>query len=158
MRTPLSTGVRELLFPLPGFGAEHAERAGAVLASARRKKQGTRQIGDRLPIIHEALKTQWRRLREASGVTNFRHHDYRHTAAKRILRAGGNLRTVQAPFRHEDITTTPYGPRWKPPSPGKTDPSRQLPQKIPKSAPQRPEGRPRVRRDDNFERHLQGRA
>lgn len=106
VQIPLSAGVRELLFPLPGLGAEGAERAGVVFTYACRKKRGTRQVGDRLPITYEGLKTQWRRSRAASGVTNFRYHDNRHTAATRILRAGGNLKTVQVLLRHEDITTT----------------------------------------------------
>lgn len=106
VQIPLSAGVRELLFPLPGADSASADRSGSVFTYACRKKRGARQVGDRLPITYEGLKTQWRRSREASGVTNFRYHDNRHTAATRILRAGGNLKTVQVLLRHEDITTT----------------------------------------------------
>jgi integrase len=106
VQIPLSAGVRELLFPLPGAAAVGADRSGPVFTYACRKKRGARQVGDRLPMTYEGLKTQWRRSRDASGVTNFRYHDNRHTAATRILRAGGNLKTVQVLLRHEDITTT----------------------------------------------------
>ncbi|KQO76459.1 hypothetical protein ASF20_14025 [Methylobacterium sp. Leaf88] len=106
VQIPLSAGVRELLFPLPGIDGEGATRSGPVFTYVCRKARGDRKAGDRLPITYEGLKTQWRRSREASGVTNFRYHDNRHTAATRILRAGGNLKTVQVLLRHEDITTT----------------------------------------------------
>ncbi|WP_430911240.1 tyrosine-type recombinase/integrase [Methylobacterium sp. sgz302541] len=103
---PLSSGVRALLFPLPSLSAPGESRSGPVFTYVCRKKRGARQKGDRLPITYQGLKTQWRRSRAKSGVTNFRFHDNRHTAATRILRAGGNLKTVQVLLRHEDITTT----------------------------------------------------
>lgn len=103
---PLSAGVRELLFPLPGLGEGGAARSGPVFTYACRKARGDRKVGDRQPITYNGLKTQWRRSRAASGVTNFRFHDNRHTAATRMLRSGGNLKTVQVLLRHEDITTT----------------------------------------------------
>lgn len=106
VQIPLSSGVRELLFPLPGLGTPEAPRSGPVFTYVCRKARGKRKAGDRLAITYEGLKTQWRRSRAASGVTNFRYHDNRHTAATRILRAGGNLKTVQVLLRHEDITTT----------------------------------------------------
>ncbi|MDG2571043.1 tyrosine-type recombinase/integrase, partial [Vibrio parahaemolyticus] len=44
--------------------------------------------------------------KEETGVTDFRFHDNRHTAATRLLRSSGNLKLVQKLLRHEDIATT----------------------------------------------------
>ncbi|MBY5837123.1 tyrosine-type recombinase/integrase [Rhizobium leguminosarum] len=41
----------------------------------------------------------------AAGVTNFRFHDTRHTAATRVLRKS-NLRVAQRLLGHADIATT----------------------------------------------------
>lgn len=60
--------------------------------------------GERRPITIEGFKTAWRRFK-AEGVTNFRFHDTRHTAATRTLRSG-NMKVVQQMLGHEDITTT----------------------------------------------------
>ncbi|MXQ12539.1 tyrosine-type recombinase/integrase [Microvirga makkahensis] len=48
-------------------------------------------------------KTAWRRTlaKEETGVTAFRFHDSRHTAATRLLRSSGHLRLVQRLLRHE---------------------------------------------------------
>ncbi|GEP11705.1 integrase [Methylobacterium gnaphalii] len=99
-RIPLTAGMRELLFPLQD---QHETK---VFTYACRKKRGARQVGDRLPVTYEGLKTTWRRSLAKSGVTDFRFHDNRHTAATRLLRAGANLKHVQHLLRHEDIATT----------------------------------------------------
>lgn len=62
--------------------------------------------GERRPITREGLKTAFRRILPAAQIENFRFHDNRHTAATRVLRAGGNLKTVQRLLRHENIATT----------------------------------------------------
>lgn len=63
--------------------------------------------GQRYPITYEGMKTTWRRYGgKSAGLTDFRLHDTRHTAATRLLRETGNLRIVQQLLRHEDIATT----------------------------------------------------
>ncbi|GHC79655.1 integrase [Limoniibacter endophyticus] len=68
------------------------------------KKQGYAR-GSRYPLTEHGLKTAMRRGVANSGVTNFRFHDTRHTAATRILRKS-NLRVAQQLLGHEDISTT----------------------------------------------------
>lgn len=61
--------------------------------------------GARYPITYNGLKSCWRRLVKDAGVTNYRFHDNRHTAATRILRQS-NLRVVQHLLGHADVATT----------------------------------------------------
>jgi integrase len=41
-----------------------------------------------------------------AGVKDFRFHDFRHDLATKLLRATGNLKTVQKALSHADIKTT----------------------------------------------------
>jgi integrase len=91
---PLSPAAREIIWPLQ---RHHPERVFTYVAH---------RSGERRPITYEGLKVQFRRTIRRAGITDFRFHDLRHTAGTRILRATGNLRSVQAILRHEDITTT----------------------------------------------------
>lgn len=61
--------------------------------------------GKRYPLTESGLKTAMRRAVPDAGVSNFRFHDTRHTAATRILRVS-NLRVAQKLLGHEDIKTT----------------------------------------------------
>jgi hypothetical protein len=61
--------------------------------------------GQRYPVTEAGLKTAMRRAVPKSGVTNFRFHDTRHTAATRVLRKS-NLRVVQTLLGHSDVKTT----------------------------------------------------
>lgn len=102
-KIPLTKDLRELLFPLQG---RHPE---AVFTyRVRKTRKGYRLRGDYQPMTYEGTKTAWRRTlaREETGVTDFRFHDNRHTAATRLLRSSGNLKLVQRLLRHEDIATT----------------------------------------------------
>ena len=51
------------------------------------------------------LRTASRRAVSAAGVENLRFHDFRHTAATRILRKS-NLRVVQNLLGHSEPSTT----------------------------------------------------
>ena len=61
--------------------------------------------GQRYPLTEAGLKTAIRRAVPKAGVSNFRFHDTRHTAATRVLRVS-NLRVVQNLLGHKDIATT----------------------------------------------------
>lgn len=69
-------------------------------------RAGVFREGERYPISYWNLQTRWRRALAKAGVTDFRFHDLRHTAATRTLRATGNLKLVQAQLGHKLITTT----------------------------------------------------
>ncbi|MCJ2051654.1 tyrosine-type recombinase/integrase [Methylobacterium sp. J-070] len=97
---PMPPDVRDLLWPLRG---DHPE-AVFTYEAARRRDGRTR--GDMQPITRSGLQITFRRAVAKAGITNFRFHDNRHTAATRVLRATGNLKIVQRLLRHEQITTT----------------------------------------------------
>jgi integrase len=65
-----------------------------------------RAAGERHPIVEWNLQSRWRRALAAAGVTDFRFHDLRHTAATRTLRQTGNLALVQNMLGHALVTTT----------------------------------------------------
>jgi integrase len=71
----------------------------------RRPRQGQVK-GARQPITDSGFKTEWRRARARAGVTDFRFHDTRHTAATRLMRATGNLKMAQQLLGHTEIATT----------------------------------------------------
>ena len=50
--------------------------------------------------------TRWKRAIAKTGLTDFRFHDLRHTAASRVLRETGNLAVVQEMLGHAQVTTT----------------------------------------------------
>lgn len=62
--------------------------------------------GQHYPLTKEGLKTAFRRAVPKSGVTNFRFHDLRHTAASRLVRHGKSLRVAQDFLGHADPKTT----------------------------------------------------
>ncbi|MGX1164504.1 integrase [Bradyrhizobium sp. USDA 372] len=97
---PISSGIRELLFPLQG---QHDEFVFTYIAQ---KRSSDRVRGNRYPTTREGLKTEWRRAKLDAKLLDYRFHDNRHTAATGILRATGNLKAVQKLLRHADIATT----------------------------------------------------
>ena len=70
------------------------------------KRRGTRMRGQRYPWTKAGLNTAWRRAIKASGVSDFRFHDLRHTAASRTHRACGNLNVICKMLGHSSITMT----------------------------------------------------
>ncbi len=110
VKTAITTTVREILLPLVGH---HPEFVFTYQAARVRKKGSSykgdglgRARGERYPITYSGLKTQWKRIRKAAGVQDFRFHDFRHDLATKLLRATGNLKTVQKALSHADIKTT----------------------------------------------------
>jgi integrase len=51
-------------------------------------------------------RRDWSRALKIAGITYFRFHDLRHTAATRKLRASGNLAGVQKMLGHASIEMT----------------------------------------------------
>jgi integrase len=71
--------------------------------------QGPNDSGPVFTYKGERIKS-WRkafgRAKERAGITNFRWHDLRHTAASRMVARGVPLSLVQEILAHEDISTT----------------------------------------------------
>lgn len=110
VKTAITTTVRDVLLPLRGHHPEWVftyEAARARKAVSAYKADGEPRIkGARYPITYSGLKTQWKRIRTNADVTDFRFHDFRHDLATKLLRATGNLKTVQKALSHADIKTT----------------------------------------------------
>lgn len=96
---PISTALRELLFPMQG----HHEEFVFTYVAQRRVMGHTK--GERYPMTREGLKSEWRRAKLDAAILDYRFHDNRHTAATNLLRAS-NLKVVQRLLRHSDISTT----------------------------------------------------
>jgi integrase len=99
--TPITNTVREILWPLRGH---HPEFVFTFVANKGRG--GGRIKGQRYPITLSGVKTLWRRIRKAAGVSDFRFHDFRHDFGTKLLRETGNLKLVQRALNHADIKTT----------------------------------------------------
>jgi integrase len=97
--TPL---IRSILWPLRGH---HDEFVFTYIAKRTRKAQGLVK-GRRYPITYSGLKSEWKRHRARSGVTDFRFHDKRHDFATKLLRESRNLKLVQKALNHKNIKTT----------------------------------------------------
>ncbi|SES47268.1 site-specific integrase [Rhizobium sp. NFR03] len=110
VKTAITTTVRDILLPLRGHHSEYVftyEASRARKAGSSYKGDGKpRHKGFRYPITYNGLKTQWKRIRKAAGVKDFRFHDFRHDLATKLLRETGNLKTVQKALSHADIKTT----------------------------------------------------
>lgn len=68
---------------------------------------GDKLKGKRYPITPEGAKTEWRRHRKRSGVSDFRFHDIRHDVATKLLRETGNMKLVQRALNHSNICRSP---------------------------------------------------
>ena len=100
--TPITSAVREILWPLRGH---HPEFVFTFVAARTLKGRGLVK-GERYPISYQGVKTAWRRLRADAGVTTFRFHDFRHNVGTKLLRETGNLKLVQRALNHADLKTT----------------------------------------------------
>jgi integrase len=98
---PITNTVREILWPLQGH---HPESVFTFVAN--RGRGSVRIKGQRYPITISGLKTVWRRISKAAGISDFRFHDFRHDFGTKLLRATGNLKLVQRALNHADIKTT----------------------------------------------------
>ncbi|WP_409363230.1 tyrosine-type recombinase/integrase [Bradyrhizobium japonicum] len=99
---PITDAIRGILFPLQGH---HAEFVFTYVAIYGNRRVG-RVAGQRYPITYNGTKSAWQRLRAASGVKDFRFHDFRHDFGSKLLRDSGNLKLVQKAMNHRDIKST----------------------------------------------------
>lgn len=110
VKTAITPTVREILLPLRGHNAEWVftyQAARVRKAESAFKGDGKARIrGQRYPITYNGLKSQWKQIRAAASVEDFRFHDFRHDLATKLLRATGNLKMVQKALSHADIKTT----------------------------------------------------
>ena len=97
---PITSEVRAILRPL-------MKHHGVFVFTyiAQRTRNGKIK-GRRYPITYSGAKTEWRRQRTRSGVSDFRFHDFRHDLATKVLRRTGNLKLVQRVLNHADLKTT----------------------------------------------------
>lgn len=100
VKVTITPTIRAILEPLVGH-----HPVWVFTFVAERSRDGRIQ-GQRYPITRHGLISQWRRLREKSGVENFRFHDFRHDVGTKLLRQTGNLKLVQKALNHRDIKTT----------------------------------------------------
>jgi integrase len=100
---PMSQAIFDLLWRQQN----HHETKVFTYQAKRTVRRGDDVIcrGQRYPLTEAGLKTAMRRAVPNAGVTNFRFHDTRHTAATRVLRKS-NLRVVQELLGHRDVATT----------------------------------------------------
>ena len=70
------------------------------------RSRGKRRKGEYYPFSRSGWRKVWMRALKAAGISDFRFHDTRHTAATRVLRASRNLKIVQKMLGHTDIATT----------------------------------------------------
>ncbi|PSO28809.1 site-specific integrase [Bradyrhizobium sp. MOS002] len=99
---PITAAIREILWPLRGH---HDTMVFTYIAKRTRKGQNLVK-GERYPVTYSGLKSAWKRIRMASGVTSFRFHDFRHDFATKLLRETKNLKLVQRALNHANIKTT----------------------------------------------------
>lgn len=103
---PMTAAVFDLLWTLKDHHPEAVFTYEARRAKKASQTGGTRIRGHRYPLTAEGFKTAWRRAIDKTGVTDFRFHDTRHTAASRLVRASGNIKLAQIMLGHSDIATT----------------------------------------------------
>ena len=99
---PITSAVREILFPLRGQHPEYVFTYVAVFANKRLK----RVRGARYPLSYNGAKSAWQRIRANAGLADFRFHDFRHDFGTKLLRDSGNLKLVQKAMNHRDIKST----------------------------------------------------
>jgi integrase len=97
---PITATIKAILWPLQGHHPDY------VFTFVAQRTKGRTIKGERYPMTISGVKTRWRRLRKAAGVTDFRFHDFRHDFATKLLRQTGNLKLVSKALNHADLKTT----------------------------------------------------
>jgi integrase len=70
------------------------------------RSRGLRRKGERYPFSKNGWRKEWAWALEAAGVSDFRFHDIRHTAARRTMAVVGNPKIVQQQLGHASINST----------------------------------------------------
>lgn len=105
-RIPITPRIRAILDPLRGH---HPTFVFTYRAAKTGKVPGVDRwtvAGQRYPIAVGSMQSSVKRTVKKAGIIDFRVHDFRHTAATRLLRRTGNLKAVQALLGHKSIQTT----------------------------------------------------
>lgn len=99
---PITTQVREILWPLQGHHPEF------VFTYVAQRTRPTEELveGKRYPLTKNGVKTRWRRMRKQTGIVGFRLHDFRHDFGTKLLRETGNLKLVSRALNHASVATT----------------------------------------------------
>lgn len=107
---PITPSIREILM------GERGRHPTQVFTFVCRKTDPKREQvkGQRYPMTRANFQSEWQRARKEAGLwygkkdsRNLRVHDLRHTAATRALvKAGGNIKTVQKFLGHSKVATT----------------------------------------------------
>lgn len=97
---PLTDALITLLANERGHHHEHV----FTYENNRRRKDHPK--GERRPFSLNGWRKAWKAALKAASIENCRFHDLRHTAATEMLRATGNIATVQRVLGHSSITTT----------------------------------------------------
>jgi integrase len=97
---PITSAIREILWPLRGHHPEH------VFTYVAARSRDGREQGERHPLTYSGVQTAWRRLRRRAGVVGFRFHDFRHNLGTKLLRETGNLKLAQRALNHASIRST----------------------------------------------------
>lgn len=69
------------------------------------RSRGGRRAGQWYPLSKNGWRKEWAKALKAAGVSDFRFHDWRHTAGSRITRQRG-IAVAQMLLGHSDIATT----------------------------------------------------
>jgi len=78
-----------------------------LLASLPRTVECPWVLPGRRPTDHfKGVAHPWERIRDAAGLTDFRMHDIRHTAASLALAGGAQLKVIQVLLGHRELKTT----------------------------------------------------
>lgn len=74
--------------------------------TVRRHREAERVAGQRYPFSSTGWRKPWQAALTAAGIDDFRWHDWRHTAATELLRAGAHLKIVQRLLGHASLQST----------------------------------------------------
>jgi integrase len=96
---PMPLDVRDMLYPMVPNDEGYL-----FMLPERERKKG--RIEPRRRITYRGFYSAHRRACETAGIEDLRIHDFRHTAATRLLRLKGNLKMAQKLLRHSNIKTT----------------------------------------------------
>jgi integrase len=66
-------------------------------------KKGRLAVGPVFPVVIDGIERPWREARDAAGLTDFRFHDLRHSAASYLAMSGASLMDIAAILGHKTL-------------------------------------------------------